>query len=75
MKSSPPPRPAAPDAAAATTVLHAVKTVAARLDVSPRHIHRLVAAGELPVHRIGRAVRISEDDLRRFLAARRRAGP
>ena len=76
MKSSPPPRPTQPVPAVTTmTVLHTVKTVAARLDVSPRHVHRLIAAGELPVHRIGRAVRISEDDLRRFLAARRRAGP
>lgn len=57
----------------AATVLHAVKTVAGRLGVSERHVRRLIASGELPVHRIGRAVRVSEDDRLRFLAARRRA--
>jgi excisionase family DNA binding protein len=57
----------------AATVLHAVKTVAGRLACSERQVRRLMASGELPVHHIGRAVRISEDDLVRFLAARRRA--
>jgi excisionase family DNA binding protein len=52
-------------------VLHAVRTVAGRLDCSVRHVRRLIASGELPVHRLGRAVRVSEDDLARFLAARR----
>jgi excisionase family DNA binding protein len=45
--------------------------VAGRLDVSVRTVRRLIAAGELPTHRIGRAVRVSADDLARFLAARR----
>jgi excisionase family DNA binding protein len=54
-------------------VLHKVTSVALRLGVSERHVRRLIASGELPVHRIGRAVRVSEDDLARFLAARRRA--
>jgi excisionase family DNA binding protein len=38
-----------------------------------RQVRRLIASGALPVHRLGRAVRVSEDDLVRFLAARRRA--
>jgi excisionase family DNA binding protein len=54
-------------------VLHKVATVARRLDASVRHVRRLIASGALPVHRIGRSVRVSEDDLLRFLAARRRA--
>jgi excisionase family DNA binding protein len=63
-------RPAPP---AATTVLHKVATVARRLACSVRQVRRLIASGALPVHRLGRAVRVSEDDLVRFLAARRRA--
>ena len=41
--------------------------VAGRLGVSLRHVRRLIADGRLPVHRLGRAVRISEPDLLRFL--------
>ena len=47
--------------------------VAERLGLSLRSVRRLIARGELPVHRLGRAVRISEDDLVRFLAAHRHA--
>ncbi len=61
--SPPRPAPALLDAAA----------VAARLGVSVRTVRRLVASEELPVHQLGRSVRVSEDDLARFLAARRRA--
>ena len=68
-KSSPSPRPLPPIPAA--SVLHDAAAVARRLDVTVRTVRRLIAAGELPVHRIGRAVRVSEDDLARFLAARR----
>ena len=66
--SLPPPIPTLP-----TPALLDAAAVAARLDVSLRTVRRLIAAGELPVHRIGRAVRVSEDDLARFLAARRQA--
>jgi excisionase family DNA binding protein len=65
-----PPHPARPHPA---TVLHKVATVARRLACSVRQVRRLIASGALPVHRLGRAVRVSEDDLVRFLAARRRA--
>ena len=41
--------------------------VAGRLGVSLRHVRRLIAGGRLPVHRLGRAVRVSEADLRHFL--------
>ncbi len=54
-------------------LLHDAATVAARLGLSLRTVRRLIAAGALPVHRIGRAVRVSEDDLARFLAVRRHA--
>jgi excisionase family DNA binding protein len=48
-----------------------IATVARRLDVSARTVHRWIANGELIVHRIGRAVRVSEADLKAFLAAHR----
>ncbi len=57
------PRAAPPLAA---TLLPAAE-VAGRLGVSLRHVRRLIASGRLPVHRLGRAVRISEPDLRHFL--------
>ena len=41
--------------------------VAGRLGVSLRHVRRLIAGGRLPVHRLGRAVRVSEADLQRFI--------
>ena len=66
-----PPATALGRSVAAEPVLHKVAAVAARLDVSPRTVRRLIAQGDLPVHRIGRAIRISEDDLARFLAKRR----
>lgn len=47
------------------------EAVARRLGLSLRSVRRLIARGELPVHRLGRAVRISEDDLVRFLATHR----
>ncbi len=43
--------------------------VAGRLGVSLRHVRRLIAGGRLPVHRLGRAVRVSEPDLRLFLSS------
>ena len=48
-----------------------VEDVAEHLVASPRHVRRLIARGELPVHRIGRLVRISPADLARLVAASR----
>ena len=45
--------------------------VAGQLQMSERHVRRLIAAGALPVHRFGTAVRVSSDDLARYLAAAR----
>jgi excisionase family DNA binding protein len=45
--------------------------VADQLRLSPRTVRRLVAAGHLPVHRFGTAVRVSSDDLARYLASAR----
>ncbi len=51
--------------------LLAVKEVARRLSISVKTVRRLVASGELPVHRIGRLVRIADTDLQRFVGQHR----
>jgi excisionase family DNA binding protein len=55
----------------APPALLTVKQVADHLGASPRHVQRLVERKLLPVHRIGRLVRVSPDDLARLLAASR----
>jgi excisionase family DNA binding protein len=49
------------------TRFYAVAQVAELLVVSTRSVRRWIAAGDLLAHKIGRAVRISEIDLRIFL--------
>ena len=51
--------------------LLSVAQVAQRLVVSTKSVRRLIDRGELPVHRIGNLLRISEVDLELFLRARR----
>jgi excisionase family DNA binding protein len=48
-----------------------VRDIALQLNVSPRTVHRWVADRKLVVHRIGRSVRVSEADLKTFLAVHR----
>jgi excisionase family DNA binding protein len=55
------------------TKLLTIDEVAEVLNVSPRTVRRLIDEGALPVHRLGRLVRISDDDLAAFLAANRSA--
>jgi len=50
------------------TRLLTVQDVAADLQLSTKTIRRLIERGELPVHRVGRTVRISEEDLLVFTA-------
>ncbi len=50
---------------------HAIRSVAAALDVSTRTVRRWIATGDLPVHRVNGIVRIAEADLRAFLALHR----
>lgn len=52
---------------AAAEPLLSVDETAALLRLSPRHLRRLIARGELPVVRIGRAVRVQPVDLRAFI--------
>ncbi len=47
--------------------LRSVADVAELLDVHPRTVRRLIAAGGLTAHRIGGVVRVSDHDLRAYL--------
>jgi excisionase family DNA binding protein len=47
---------------------YTVAQIADMLAVSPRTVRRWIAAGELLAHKFRRQVRISEIDLRTFLA-------
>ena len=44
------------------------------LSCSRRHVERLLARGELPCVRLGRAVRVAVTDLDRYIAMRRSEG-
>jgi len=64
--------PAAPsganrDGGRAIEPLLTVDDTAALLQVSQRHVRRLIASGELPVVRIGKAVRLLPQAVRRFI--------
>jgi excisionase family DNA binding protein len=56
---------------AKTPRLLSVQAVAAYLDMSEKTVRRLLAKGDLPSHRIGRLLRISEADLQAFLLTHR----
>jgi excisionase family DNA binding protein len=53
------------------TRLRTIDEAAELLNVSPRTVRRLIESGALPVHRLGRLVRIADPDLAAFLAASR----
>jgi len=46
----------------ATARMLSVDDVATQLDISLKTVRRMIASGELRVHRIGRSIRISEAD-------------
>ena len=48
-----------------------VAQTAAALGVSAKTVRRLIASGVLRSYRVGRSIRIAEDDLRLFLNQRR----
>ena len=50
---------------------HKLRDVAEQLGLSRRELYREVAEGHLVVHRFGRAIRVSERDRQRYIAARR----
>lgn len=78
-RSSKPPRRSASNAPSHTsgaatqrrplTRLRTINETAEILNTSSRTVRRFIDSGALPVHRIGRPVRISESDLATFLAA------
>ena len=51
------------------TNLRTIDETAEIFNTSTRTIRRLINSGELPAHRIGRCVRISDQDITVFLAA------
>ena len=52
-----------------------VDAVAKRLAVSVKTTRRLIDRGELPIHRIGRQIRVSESDLFLYLEHNRTRPP
>ena len=55
--------------------LFTVDQVAERLGVSTKQVRRLIASRELPHHRIGRLIRITDADLTAFIRSRRVGQP
>lgn len=55
----------------ATPTFYTVKEVANMLKYTTDHIHRLVREGELPHYRMGKAVRITPDQLNEWLESKR----
>ena len=51
--------------------LFTIKDVAAYAKVSTKTVSRWIDAKELPVYRLGRVIRISEEDLRAFADKKR----
>ncbi|PZF78268.1 hypothetical protein DK847_00110 [Aestuariivirga litoralis] len=60
-----------PTKAASGPKYHRIETIAAKLDLSPRSVQRLISNGTLQAVKIGGAVRVSDDELQRLLAASR----
>ena len=50
------------------------KQISERLNLSLATVYALVADGSLPHHKIGGAIRIAEDDLKRFVESCRQNG-
>jgi excisionase family DNA binding protein len=53
--------------------LRTIDETADLFNTSTRTVRRLIESGALPAHRLGRLVRISDDDIAAFLAANRSA--
>lgn len=52
--------------------LLSMQDLAERLSVSSKTISRWIASGDLRAHRLGRQIRIAEEDANVFVASRRR---
>lgn len=55
--------------------LATVQEAAERLAVHPMTVRRLIERGQMPAVRVGRAIRIDVNDIRRYLDANRVEGP
>jgi excisionase family DNA binding protein len=53
-------------------VLFSIREIAERFGVSTKSVRRWIAGGDLHAHRLGRQIRIAEEDAIAFMAARRR---
>ncbi len=49
---------------------HAPRTIAREHDVAEQTVYRWIWSGDLACTREGRSIRVSDEDLRRFLASR-----
>ncbi len=49
------------------SVLMNIPSAADQLQISERTLRRLIAAGELPIVRVGRQIRIRTEDLERYI--------
>ena len=56
------------------TKLRTIEETAELFNTSTRTVRQLIASGAMPVHRLGRSVRISDADIGAFLAASRSLG-
>jgi len=52
-----------------------VTQTAEHLGVSNKTVRRWIAEGDLPIHRLGRSIRITERDLLDFIKMRRSTSP
>ena len=52
--------------------MYSVEEIASQLNISQKTVRRWVDAGQLHIHRLGRQIRITQEDLSAFLAIRRR---
>ena len=64
--------PPRPTTASRLSCLLAVSEVAALLQVSSKTVRRWIERQELRTHRLGRQLRVAEEDLTAFLAQRRK---
>jgi len=63
--------PAIPDASLTLADMLTTTATAARLNVHPQTVRRLVKSGLLPAFRVGHNLRFDPADISRFLEARR----
>lgn len=56
---------------ARTTTLYTVEQAAERMNITPRYVRRLTAERRIAFVRLGRYVRIAEQDIEAFVAAGR----